>query len=80
MAIPEQLRVQKTAVDFIHQDLKPADLVCILWTSTGPLDLKQDFTDDRDALEAVVKAFPNRRGRGHGRQPGGGKYGGYQYL
>ena len=58
MDIPEQVRVQKTAIDFIHQDLKPADLVCIMWTSTGPLELKQDFTDDKDALEAVVKAFP----------------------
>ena len=37
MDIPEQIRVQKTAIDFIHQDLKPADLVCIMWTSTGPL-------------------------------------------
>jgi VWFA-related protein len=27
MDIPEQIRVQKTAIDFIHQDLKPADLV-----------------------------------------------------
>ena len=27
-------------------------------TSTGPLELKQDFTDDKDALEAVVKGFP----------------------
>ena len=30
MAIPEQIRIQKTAIDFIHSQLKPADLVCIM--------------------------------------------------
>ena len=57
MAIPEQIRVQKTAIDFIHKDLKPADLVCIMIATTGPLEISQDFTDDRDALEAAVKKF-----------------------
>ena len=57
MAIPDQIRVQKTAVDFIRKGLKPADLVTILTTTTGPLEVAQDFTDDRDALEAAVKKF-----------------------
>ena len=57
MAIPEQIRVQKTAIDFIHKDLKPADLVCIMIATTGPLEIAQDFTDDKDALEAAVKKF-----------------------
>ena len=57
MDIPEQIRVQKTALDFIQKDLKPADLVCILTTTTGPLEVSQDFTDDKDALTAAVKKF-----------------------
>ncbi len=57
MAIPEQIRVQKTAIDFIHNNLKPADLVCILMTTTGPLEVSQDFTDDKDALETAVRNF-----------------------
>jgi len=57
MAIPEQIRVQNTAIGFIRNDLKPADLVCIMETTTGPLEVLQDFTDDRDALEAAVKKF-----------------------
>ena len=57
MAVAEQIRVQKTAIDFIHNDLKPADLVCIMLASTGPLEVKQDFTDDKDALEATIKGF-----------------------
>ena len=57
MAIPDQIRVQKTAIDFIHNQLKPADLVSILTATTGPLEVAQDFTDDKDALEAAVKKF-----------------------
>ncbi len=57
MAVAEQIRVQQTAIDFIHKDLKPADLVCIMLASTGPLEVVQDFTDDKDALEAAVKKF-----------------------
>ncbi len=57
MAIPEQIRVQKTAIDFIHTQLKPADLVCVMIATTGPLEISQDFTDDKDLLEAAVKKF-----------------------
>ena len=57
MAVAEQIRVQKTAIDFIHSQLKPADLVAIMTATTGPLEISQDFTDDKDALEAAVKKF-----------------------
>jgi VWFA-related protein len=57
MAVPEQIRVQGQAIDFIHNQLKPADLVCIMMATTGPLEISQDFTDDKDALEAAVKKF-----------------------
>ncbi|HWD98583.1 MAG TPA: VWA domain-containing protein, partial [Bryobacteraceae bacterium] len=57
MAIPEQSRVQQSALEFLHKQLKPADLVCIMTTSTGPLKIVQDFTDDRDRLEEVIKGF-----------------------
>ncbi len=57
MAVPEQIRVQKQAIEFIEKDLKPADLVTIMIATTGPLDVAQEFTDDKDALEAAVKKF-----------------------
>jgi VWFA-related protein len=57
MAIPEQSRVQQSALEFLHKQLKPADLVCVMTTSTGPLKIVQDFTDDRDRLEEVIKGF-----------------------
>jgi VWFA-related protein len=57
MAIPEQARVQDSALKFIREQLKPADLVAILTASTGPLKVTQDFTDDRDRLEEVIRKF-----------------------
>ena len=57
MAVSEQIRVQKNAIDFIHSQLKPADLVAIMTATSGPLEISQDFTDDKDALEAAVKKF-----------------------
>jgi VWFA-related protein len=57
MGVPEQARVQDSALKFIREQLKPADLVAILTASTGPLKVEQDFTDDRDRLMEVVKKF-----------------------
>jgi len=57
MAIPEQNRVQQAAIQFIREQMKPADIVAILFASTGPLKIVQDFTDDKDRLEEVVKGF-----------------------
>ena len=57
MAIPEQSRAQKSAIQFIHEQMKPADLVAIMTAGTGPLKIDQDFTDYKDRLEEVVKGF-----------------------
>ena len=57
MAIPEQVRAQKAALEFLKTQLKPADLVAIMTAGTGPLKVDQEFTDDRDRLEEVVKKF-----------------------
>jgi VWFA-related protein len=57
MATVEQARAQKSAIDFIEHQLKPADLVAIMTAGVGPLKLDQDFTDDRDRLEEVIKKF-----------------------
>lgn len=55
MAIPEQIRAQKAAQDFLKTQLKPADLVAVLTAGTGPIKVTQEFTDDRARLEEVVK-------------------------
>lgn len=57
MGIPEQHRIQEAALKFIREDLKPADIVAIMYAGTGPIKIVQDFTTDRDRLEEVVKSF-----------------------
>jgi len=57
MQIPEQNRVQEAALKFIREQMKPADVVAILYAGTGPLKIVQDFTTDKDRLEEVVKSF-----------------------
>lgn len=57
MQIPEQNRVQEAALKFIREQMKPADIVAILYAGTGPVKIVQDFTTDKDRLEEVVKSF-----------------------
>ncbi len=55
--IPEQNRIQEAALKFIREQMKPADVVAIMYAGTGPLKIVQDFTTDKDRLEEVVKSF-----------------------
>jgi len=57
MAIPEQNRIQEAALKFIREQMKPADVVAIMYAGTGPIKIVQDFTTDKDRLEEVVKGF-----------------------
>lgn len=57
MAIPEQNRAQEAALQFVRQQLKPNDVVAILYAGTGPVKIVQDFTTDKDRLEEVIKGF-----------------------
>jgi VWFA-related protein len=57
MQIPEQNRIQVAALTFIREQMKPADIVAVMSASTGPLKILQDFTDDKDRLEEVVKSL-----------------------
>ncbi len=57
MATAEQVRAQKSALEFIEKQMKPADLVEIMTAGTGPIKIAQDFTDDKDRLSEVVKKF-----------------------
>lgn len=57
MGIPEQHRVQENALKFIHEQMKPNDVVCIMYAGTAPVKIVQDFTTDKDRLEEVIKSF-----------------------
>jgi VWFA-related protein len=57
MPIPDQVRAQSAAIKFIRTQMTPVDLVAVMSFSDG-VHVKQDFTDDRDALlQTVNKLF-----------------------
>lgn len=56
MPTEDQLRAQAGALKFLRAEMTPADLVAIMGYGTS-LKVLQDFTDDRDQLEAVINGF-----------------------
>ncbi len=52
----DQIRANKAALKFIDEQMKPADLVALMTFGTK-LEVKQDFTDNRDDLRAAIKAL-----------------------
>jgi len=57
MGIPEQLRAQDAALKYVDTQMTESDLMAILIYTTA-VQVKTDFTPNRDQLEAVIKAFP----------------------
>ncbi len=56
MSVSEQIRAQKSAQKFLASGMTPADMVAIMSYATD-LQVLQDFTDDRDALDKVIKGL-----------------------
>lgn len=56
MQPPEQLRAQKSALEFLDRRLTPSDLVAIM-TFSSKLKVLQDFTAGRDTLHSVIQGF-----------------------
>ena len=56
MPIQDQLRAQTAAQKFLKTQMKPSDLMAVM-TFSNELKVLQDFTDDRDALQKVVKGL-----------------------
>jgi VWFA-related protein len=57
MGIPEQLRAQDAATDFLDKQITKDDLVAIiLYTST--VQVLTDFTGDREVLSNIVRGLP----------------------
>jgi VWFA-related protein len=52
----DQLRAQKAALKFLNEQMTAADMVSIMTFATK-LDVKQDFTSDRDRLTEVIRSF-----------------------
>ena len=56
MPINDQIRAQTAAKKFISTQMQPSDLMAVM-TFSSSLEVKQDFTDDKDALQKVVKGL-----------------------
>jgi VWFA-related protein len=56
MGIPEELRAQKAAIDFLNKNMTASDLVEILIFSTQ-LKTALEFSSDREALISTIKSF-----------------------
>jgi len=57
MGIPEQLRAQDAALEFLNKHITKDDEVAIL-LYTSQIQVKTDFTNDRDVLLSIIKALP----------------------
>lgn len=55
----ERTRVQDDAIDFIHHDLKPGELLSIETAEWDSIETTLDFTNDHTALVAAVNKFRN---------------------
>jgi VWFA-related protein len=57
MGIPEQLRAQESALQFLDKQLTSADMVAIMMY-TATLQVLTDFTDNRNQLRDIINNLP----------------------
>ena len=57
MGIPEELRAQEAALDFIDKQMTKSDLMAIL-LNTAAVKVQTDFTGDRDQLKDIINNLP----------------------
>jgi VWFA-related protein len=57
MGVPEQLRAQDASLKFLDTQMTPSDMVAILLFTTA-IQVKTDFTADRDVLTTIIKGLP----------------------
>ncbi len=57
MEIPEQLRAQDGALDYLKKNITKDDVVAMLFYAST-IQVLTDFTNDRDVLTRVIKGLP----------------------
>jgi VWFA-related protein len=57
MPVLDQLRALDAAQKFIRKQMNPADLVAIMQYDGASVEVLQDFTPDRDRLQAIIAAM-----------------------
>lgn len=56
MPSADQIRANKAALKFVDEQMKPADMVALM-TFSNKLEVKQDFTDNREDLRTAIKGL-----------------------
>lgn len=64
MSSDDQAQARKSAVDFVHTQLKPADVVSVMAGGGGRIDVLQDFSFNQDELVAAVAKVHSVEGPG----------------
>jgi VWFA-related protein len=57
MAMPDQLRAQDAALEYLQKHITKDDMVAILFYASA-VQVLSDFTDDRDMLTHIIKQLP----------------------
>ena len=64
MTSDEQSRARQSAIDFVQNRVKPANVVAIMAADNGKVAIVQDFTDDQVVLESAILKLSAREGNG----------------
>jgi VWFA-related protein len=62
----DQLRALSAAEKFVHSQMSPADLMCIMKYDGAAVEVLSDFTDDRDKLLSIIETIEVGEGQGFG--------------
>jgi len=57
MQVPDQLRAQDGALDYLKKNITKDDVVAVLFYASA-IQVLSDFTSDRDVLTRVIKSMP----------------------
>jgi VWFA-related protein len=57
MGIPEQLRAQEAAMDYLNTKITKDDIVAVMLYASR-INVLTDFTNDRDQLTGIIKGLP----------------------
>src|SRR5260370_18818742 len=64
MPVQDQVRALDAAKKFLRTQMTPADLMAIMMYAGGSVQVRADFTSDRDQLESVIQTLIVGEGQG----------------
>lgn len=62
MTSDDQSRLEQYGINFVNDDVKPADLVCVMVAGGGQINVVQDFTDNKTLLQSAIQGLASAGG------------------